>query len=307
MKEHFVELIRRAATQLPDDVRAALERGRDAEQPGSSTRSALEEVLRNCQVARDSSRPLCQDTGTNIWYVYHPRSLSQAQLGRDILEATREATKRSFLRPNAVDSITGENSGDNTGEGLPVMHFHEWEQEALHADLVLKGGGSENVSAQFSLPSAALKAGRDLEGVRKTVIEAVFQAQGQGCGPGVIGVCVGGDRASGMIAAKEQLLRRLDDKNPDPKLAALEERLVKECNELGIGPMGFGGATTVLGVKLGKQHRLPASFFVSVAYLCWAARRASMTVTSGKAQFDPVSEIGSRYVLPAGVEGRTDR
>ena len=307
MKKHFLELIRRAASQLPQDVREALARGRDAEAPGSATRSALDDVLVNCEIAAESSRPLCQDTGTNIWYVYHPQDVSQAALTRDILAATREATVRSYLRPNAVDSITGQNSGDNTGIGLPVIHLHQWKSKKIHADLLLKGGGSENVSAQFALPNAALKAGRDLEGIRRSVIEAVFQAQGKGCGPGIIGVGVGGDRATSMIEAKEQLLRRLDDRNPDEVLAALEGRLSKECNELGIGPMGFGGATTILGVKIGKQHRLPASFFVSVAYLCWAGRRASLTVSGGRAVFPAVTEKGSHYILPSEPNRRAKR
>lgn len=307
MKKHFLEVIRRAACQLPEDVLEAITRGRDAEPPGSATRSALDDVLVNCGIARESSRPLCQDTGTHIWYVFHPQELAQAALTRDILWATREATRRSYLRPNAVDSITGQNSGDNTGIGAPVVHFHQWRSKKIHADLLLKGGGSENVSTQLSLPNAAIKAGRDLEGVRRAVIEAIFLAQGKGCGPGIIGVGVGGDRATSMVEAKEQLFRRLDDRNPDETLAALESRLVKECNELGIGPMGFGGATTVLGMKIGKRHRLPACFFVSVAYLCWAGRRASVTVSGGRAVFPAVTEIGSHYVLPEELNRRVKR
>jgi fumarate hydratase class I len=306
MKKHFLELIRRAATSLPPDVNAALERGRAAEGDGSPARSALDDVLNNCDRARESSRPLCQDTGTGVWYVYHPAGIRQAKLIRDILSATREATRRSYLRPNAVDSVTGRNSGDNTGLGLPVMHFTEWTRKNLHADLLLKGGGSENMSGQFSLPDSALKAGRDLEGVRRVVLEAVWRAQGQGCGPGVIGVCIGGDRASGAIAAKEQLFRLLDDRNPDPALAALEDRLFQDANQLGIGPMGFGGATTVLGIKIGKRHRLPASFFVSIAYMCWATRRASVTISRKRASFGTLSEIASHQVLPSQA-GRAKR
>jgi fumarate hydratase, class I len=301
---HFLELIRRVASDLPLDVTAALESGRMAEAEGGIARSALTDVLKNCELARESSRPLCQDTGTNVWYVYHPVGMSQAQLTRDIVEATREATRRSYLRPNAVDSITGANSGDNTGRGAPVIHFHEWSRKTLHADVMLKGGGSENMSCQISLPDASLKAGRDLEGVRRAVLDAVWKAQGQGCGPGVIGVGVGGDRATGMIEAKEQLFRLLTDRNPDETLAALETRLMKEINQLGVGPMGFGGRTTVLGVKIGKLHRLPASFFVSVAYMCWACRRASLTIEGDQVTFGQISQIASQYILPNGSAGR---
>jgi fumarate hydratase, class I len=305
MKKHFLELIRRAATDLPDDVTRAILRGRDAEAKGSTARSALDDVLRNCEVARESSRPLCQDTGTNIWYVYRPADVSERKLSADIVSATREATRRSFLRPNAVDSITQANSGDNTGIRAPVVHFHEWSRKAVHADLLLKGGGCENVSAQMSLPDGPIKAGRDVEGVRKAVIEMVWKAQGKGCGPGIIGVGVGGDRATSMVAAKEQLFRLLDDRNPDATLAGLEKRLLAELNTLGVGPMGFGGATTVLGVKIGKLHRLPASFFVSVAYMCWACRRASVTISGDRAAFSQKAQLANGYILPGGGKRRS--
>ncbi len=224
---------------------------------------------------------------------------------KEIIAATRQATKKAYLRPNAVCPITGVNTGDNTGNGAPVIHFHEWKKKTISADLLLKGGGSENVSAQYALPNAAIKAGRDIDGIRRAVVDAVFQAQGKGCGPGIIGVGVGGDRATSMLEAKEQLFRLLNDKNPDATLAKLERRIEKECNGLQIGPMGFGGATTVLGVKLGVRHRLPASFFVSVAYLCWAGRRASLTLNDkGKATFSEVPYFAKQYVLPAASKKR---
>lgn len=300
MKKHFLELIRRAATDLPADVIRVVENWRDAEEEGSSARSTLDAVLKNCELARESSRPLCQDTGTNIWYVYHPNTISEQNLSKHIIEATRQATKLSYLRPNAVDSVTGKNSGDNVGIGAPVIHFHEWKKKAVAADIMLKGGGCENVSAQYSLPDSSIKAGRDLEGVRRVVIDAIYKAQGQGCAPGIIGVGIGGDRATGMIEAKEQLFRLLTDKNPDPALDKLEKRLFSELGELGIGPMGFGGKTTVLGVKIGARHRLPASFFVSIAYMCWALRRASVSISGGRAVFSQVSQIAGRYVGHAG-------
>ncbi len=282
MKAASLELIRKTACTLPSDVTAALRGARDREEEGTPAASAMSDVLGNLDAASCSSRPLCQDTGTNIWYVYLPPSMDKARVEKDILFATRQAVKKAYLRPNAVDSITGRNSGDNTGPGQPLIHFSEWKKSYLKADLLLKGGGCENVSCQFSLPykwsETGMEAGRDLDGVRKVVIEGVFQAQGRGCAPGILGVCIGGDRASSMVAAKEQLFRPLSDENPNPLLAELEERLVRECNELFIGPMGFGGKTTLLGVKIGSLHRLPASFFVSVSYICWAARRMSVEI-----------------------------
>ena len=144
--------------------------------------------------------------------------------------------------------------------------------------LVLKGGGCENVGIQYSLPDGRLGAGRDLVGVEKVILDAAYQAQGKGCGPGILGVCIGGDRATGYVHSKEQFLRRLDDTNPDAGLAALEARVVEKANRLGIGPMGFGGATTLLGCKAGVLNRLPASYFVSISYMCWAYRRQGATL-----------------------------
>ncbi len=278
LTDQFVELVRRAATVLPEDMKAALERAKAQEEPGSAAEGALDTILKNVEMAREYSTPICQDTGTPIFEIHYPLGISTRALAEQIRRAVAIATQRSYLRPNAVDSLTGKNSGDNTGEDFPTMHFHEWDKDYLHVDLLLKGGGCENVSTQYKLPDARLKAGRDLEGVRRVVLDAVHQAQGKGCAPGVLGVAIGGDRGASYIKSKQVLLRKLDDKNPNEELAKLEEKLYEEANQLGIGPMGFGGKTTVLGVKVGTLHRLPASYFVSVAYMCWANRRASMDV-----------------------------
>lgn len=278
LTNELVELVRRAATVLPADMEAALNRAKAEEEPGSAAEGALEAILQNVSMARELSTPICQDTGTPIFEIYYPVGVSTRALAEQIRQAVAIATRRAYLRPNAVDSLTGKNSGDNTGEDFPTLHFHEWDQDAIHMELLLKGGGCENVSTQYKLPEGRLKAGRDLEGVRRVVLDAVHQAQGKGCAPGVLGVAIGGDRGSSYIKAKQQLLRPLDDHNADEQLAGLEERLHQDANQLGIGPMGFGGKTTVLGVKVGAQHRLPASYFVSVAYMCWANRRATMDV-----------------------------
>jgi len=189
----------------------------------------------------------------------------------------RIATQQAYLRPNAVEALSGKNSGDNTGVDFPTIHLEEWEENYLKVGLMLKGGGCENVGRQYSIPSAEFPASRDMKGVRQAVLDAIYQAQGEGCAPGVIGVAIGGDRATGIIKAKEQFFRPLHDSNPNPELAEMEKRLYEEANQLGIGPMGFGGLTTVLGVKMAQLHRLPASFFVSVSYMCWADRRRVMT------------------------------
>ena len=281
LTEAFVELIRRAATDLPADMEQSLRRAREEEEAGSAAESALDAILQNVQMARAESTPICQDTGTPIFDVYYPAGVSTRRLAEQIRGAAALATERAYLRPNAVDPLTGSNSGDNVGEDFPTIHFHEWEEDAVRAELLLKGGGCENVSAQYKLPDAGLGAGRDLEGVRRVVLDSVVKAQGKGCAPAVLGVAVGGDRGSSYVKAKRQLQRPLDDEQENEELAALEEGLYREANELGIGPMGFGGKTTVLGVKLAAQHRLPASYFVSVAYMCWANRRAAMDVSLG--------------------------
>ncbi len=279
LTDEFVELVRRAATVLPDDMKQALSSAKDNESPGSAAEGALDTILQNVELAQEHATPICQDTGTPIFEIYHPLGVSTRKLAEQIRQAVGIATEQAYLRPNAVDSLTGKNSGDNTGEDFPTIHFHEWEEDTIHVDLLLKGGGCENVSTQYKLPDAGLKGGRDLDGVRRVVLDAVHQAQGKGCGPAVLGVAVGGDRGSSYIKSKQQLFRKIDDENPNEELAALEKQIYEESNQLGIGPMGFGGKTTTLGVKIGVQHRLPASYFVSVAYMCWANRRASMDVT----------------------------
>ncbi len=270
--DSILELIRRTSTILPDDVVRAVESASKVEEEGSNAEVALDVIGCNIGLARDSSLPLCQDTGTMLFYVHAPVGYDQIDFEETVIAAVREATKKGYLRQNSVDSITGKNSGDNTGPGSPVFHYHQWRKDHVEVKLMLKGGGCENMNAQYSLPHPDL-GGRDLKGVENAILDSILQAQGKGCGPGILGICVGGDRATGYNHAKEQLLRQMDDENPDSVLAELEERIVDKANQSGIGPMGFGGKTTLLACKIGKQNRLPASYFVSIAYMCWAYRR----------------------------------
>ena len=285
LQNKLLELIRKTSTDMPPDIEDAIKAGYRREMKGSPAKGAFKSMLDSIDLSRRESIPLCQDTGTLIWHIHYPDGSELLPIIMAIEEAIREATARSWLRPNAVDPVTGKNSGNNIGEGAPVLHFHPWKKKSWEFDLMLKGGGSENVGAQYKLPDSRLGAGRDLDGVYKCVLEAVFQAQGKGCAPGIINVAIGGNRDSGMEAAKTQILRKLGDTNPDPVLAKLEKKLYRDCNRLGIGPMGYGGKTTVLGVKAVKLHRHPACFFVSVAYLCWSARRAKMTISGKKVTY----------------------
>ena len=284
--EHLVELIKSASTDLSADVETALAEACKHEQEGSAAHGAMQTILDNVELSRKTGRPICQDTGTPIFYVWHPLGVSQRALQGQIQNAVRVATERNYLRPNAVEALSGSNSGDNIGVDFPTVHFEEWEHAYVQVGLMLKGGGSENCGAQYTVPSPEFPASRDLNGVRKAVLDAACKAQGLGCAPGILGVGVGGDRATSMIKAKEQLFRPLGDHNPDPKLDEMEKRLHREINELGIGPMGFGGKTTVLGVKMAQLHRVPASFFVSIAYMCWADRRKIMTIQNGNVMIE---------------------
>lgn len=271
--DSLLELVRRTSTELPDDVHQALLTSLKREKSGSIARSAMEIIDKNVVLARQKSQPICQDTGSILFFVDCPLGLDQLAFTETAREAVKVATQKGYLRQNSVDSVTGKNTGTNLGPGSPTLHFHQHRSPELSVRLVLKGGGCENVGIQYSLPSEKLKANRDLDGCRKVLLDAVVQAQGKGCGPGILGICIGGDRATSYAFSKEQLLRKLDDHNLDPQLDRLEQDLVQTANKLGIGPMGFGGATTLLGAKIGVLNRLPASYFVSVSYMCWAFRR----------------------------------
>jgi fumarate hydratase class I len=278
--ETFVEIIRKTSTELPEDVIEAIEAGKAKEQKESRGEYALGIIGKNIQLARVKSQPLCQDTGSILFYVHYPYKTDAELLGRLIRKAVVQATKKGYLRQNSVDSLTGENNGTNVGPGSPTLHLEPWKKDFFDIRLMLKGGGCENVGAQYSLPDGRIGAGRDIAGVKKCILDAVQQAQGKGCGPGILGVTIGGDRATGYLASKEQFLRKLDDKNKNPVLAQLEQECTDDANRLGIGPMGFGGKTTLLGVKVTALNRLPASFFVSVSYMCWAFRRQGAKVSS---------------------------
>jgi len=274
--ESLLQLITETATNLPSDVRKALKRGKAKENPATQSGQALTIISLNVDMAKENVSPICQDTGMPTFIVHTPVGVNQLVIKKAIREAVEEATRRGKLRPNSVDSITGKNSGLNLGPGTPVIHFEQWEEDEIEVRLVLKGGGCENKNIQYSLPATLEhvgKAGRDLEGVYKCILHAVWQAQGQGCAQGFLGVCIGGDRTSGYEGAKEQLFRDVNDTNPNPVLAELEQRVMDNADSLGIGTMGFGGNVTLLGCKIGALNRLPASFFVSVAYNCWAFRR----------------------------------
>lgn len=277
----MLELITQTSTNLPADVRRAMQDAVATEKKGTQSSLALQTIAINIDMACDDVAPICQDTGMPTFEIKTPVGSNQIIMKKEIEEAIAEATKLGKLRPNSVDSLTGKNSGNNLGAGTPVIHFEQWEKDHIEVKLLLKGGGCENKNIQYSVPCdlpGMGRADRTLEGVRKCILHAVYQAQGQGCSAGAIGVAIGGDRANGYNMAKQQLFRQLDDINPNPELAKLEQHIMENANKLGIGTMGFGGNVTLIGCKVGAFNRLPASFFVSVAYDCWAFRRLGVVI-----------------------------
>ncbi len=286
LKEQILELLRRASTDLSPDVEKALADAREREEKGSPAWSVFDTILQNVTMARRQSTPMCQDTGMPVFYIDFPDGSSEKPYREAIEWAAAEATARQYLRPNAVDPITGKNTGNNIGINAPYIHFHQWNKDEVRIRLLLKGGGSENVGAQYKLPHPALKAGRDLDGVRKVIIDAIRNAQGLGCAPGIIGVGIGGGRDASYALSKEQFFRKMGQRSENPELAKLEVQLYEDLNKLSIGPMGFGGNTTVMDVFVAAQSRHPATFYVSVSYNCWAFRRKTLTIKNGEVNYD---------------------
>lgn len=281
LRDNLLELIRRTSAFLPPDVEEVISLKKNLEARNSMAEMAMNMIVENVGLAKKRSLPICQDTGTLGFYVKCPVGYDQLLFKKAADEATALATEKGYLRQNSVDSLSGKNTGNNLGKGSPIYHFEQTRGDELDVRLILKGGGCENMSSQYKLPITldGKKFGRDLEGVRAVILDALYQAQGKGCGPGFLGVCIGGDRAMGYTHAKEQLLRKMDDVNPLPELAQLEAQIMSAANELDIGPMGFGGKFTIGGIKIDYLNRLPACYFVSIAYMCWANRRRGVVMT----------------------------
>ncbi len=279
-------LYREASASLPADVVHAMQQALRKEKKGTLGHSNLSMLLENIELAQKKAVPMCQDSGSMNFYVQLPKDSACIDAGMvhgAILEATKKATAENILRPNTVDSVTGKNTGDNVGVDSPHVVFDAFadkftDKETLVIDLLLKGGGCENVSRQYSLPFRKLNAMRGLDGVKKVVLDCVTEALGFGCPPAVLGICIGGTRDTGYAFSKRQLMRRLTDTSKDRTLAKLESEIVKESNRLGIGTSGLGGNVTVLAAKVAALHRIPASFFVSISYDCWALRRKRLVV-----------------------------
>lgn len=314
LRDGIVELYKKVATSIPSDVEEALKTA-CLNETEPLAKESLNIILQNIKIARTTARPICQDTGFPVFSVKVPRGLSH-QLIRDvIMDATRIATNKIPLRPNAVDIITEKNSGDNVGDYFPLVYTEETEEQFLAVDLMLKGGGCENLGQTYKLPmildyemyigsySQGTKmslrgeaeaiskdeiprfarndrvrviAERDFDGARKCVLDAVFKAQGKGCPPYTIGIAIGGAKDQVAFLSKKHLMRRLTDTHPNAAIAELENKILNDINSLGIGTAGLGGRTTAIGVKIATAHRHPASYFVDVSFSCWANRRGRL-------------------------------
>lgn len=275
LRDGIVELFKKVATSIPPDVEEAMKKALSSEE-NARAKESLSTIGLTILKSRQTPRPACVDTGIPTFKVKVPKGLSHAEIRNILREATAIATRKVPLALSAVDIITGENSGDNTGAGFPVIYLEEAADDTLAVDLMLRSGECETYGRTYSLPVEEINAGRDLDGVRKCVLDCVKKAGGKGCPPYTIGVGIGAARDQVAVLATHQLFKRLSDESEYPVIRELEHRLLREVNELGIGPMGGGGSTTAIGVKIGINHRHPEAYLVDVALACWANRRGRL-------------------------------
>lgn len=266
-------LLKKAVTVLPKDIEEALRAAHERE-TDATAKTQFSAILTNLEIAK-TGVPMCQDTGIIIFYIKVGEKFPfMGEIKDALTKATRKATTEVPIRPNAVNPIVGGNSGDNTGKKIPWINWEVVPGDSLEITVFPKGGGSENVSIV-----GMLKPGVGLKGVKKMIVDNAISYMGKACSPNIIGVGIGGGADIAIKIAKQQLQRPLDDKHPEPEVAKIEEELMEAINATGIGPMGLGGKTTVLGVKVDYAMRHPASLPVGVAVQCWAARRSTAVIT----------------------------
>lgn len=268
----IADLVARAVIDLPDDVEHALREAMMHEEEPAKTQLAA--VLKNIELARRTKKPMCQDTGTPTFYITVGTTFPYTHFLKEaVVEGVRRATAEVPLRPNAIDVLTGKNSGDNTGDHIPSITWDIVEGEECTITVMPKGGGSENMSTL-----AMLKPGVGLRGVKEFVVNWMIEAAGNPCPPTTVGVGIGGGSDIAMKLAKRALLRKVGERHKRREIASLEEELLHAINTLGIGAMGLGGAYTILDIHVEVAHRHPASLPVAIAMQCWANRRKTMKV-----------------------------
>jgi fumarate hydratase subunit alpha len=279
VQDAVVELLRKTVVRLPADVDEALRRAFDAE-TDEVPKMQMKAILDNIDMAEKGNTPMCQDTGVTIFYVTLPKSCT-ADVEKGIIEGVRRATKEVPLRPNAVHPITRKNPGDNVGLRMPYINWKVGDKDYIEITVMTKGAGSENMSQLAMLtPSQGLK------GIKEFVLNTVLRAGGNPCPPMILGVGIGGSADISMKLAKEALLRPLNVRHSDPEIAALETELLESMNMLGIGPMGLGGKTSLLGLNIEYAYCHTASLPVAINVQCWAARRGTVRIhTDGNLEF----------------------
>ncbi|MEM4721484.1 MAG: fumarate hydratase [Candidatus Methanomethylicaceae archaeon] len=272
--EDLVDAIKVMETELPADVERRLREALRRE--SGLSKMIMEAIIENIEYAKERHLPICQDTGILEFFVRC--SEGHEVIREKITEAVKRATEEVPLRANTVNPFTRENEGRNLGRFHPIVHFEGVgkEPDVVEMDIIAKGAGSENVSASFMLDPT-----QGTDGIKEAVLQTVIKAGAKPCPPIVVGVGVGGSLERSAYFAKKALLRPLDHKNPDENLAKLEEELLTMVNALEIGPMGFGGKTTAMGVLLEWGHCHTASLPVSVNIQCWALRRISLEWRDG--------------------------
>ena len=268
VEEEVCRLFKEAVIKLPSDVKKALKDAYDNETE-EVARLNLEAVLDNIKAAEDMGVPLCQDTGLPIIFVklgnVHVENLYQG-----IRKGVKRATREIPLRPNVVDPFTRQNTGNNTGQLIPQIDVELVEGDYLEITVFPKGFGSENNNTlKMALP------GEGEEGDENFVLDTVLAAGGKPCPPIRIGVGIGGSSDLALKLAKKALLDEVGAKNPDERLARLEEEILNQVNATGIGPMGLGGKTTALDVKIRTANTHTAGLPIGVCIQCWAARKAT--------------------------------
>lgn len=283
VEDTAVELLRIAATELPVEYVEEMDRLM-RETDGSVGKSQMTNILDNVKIAREGSKPMCQDTGIVAFMAKVGDGFPLRSRLKDVLvEATKRATKEVPLRPNAVDMFKG-NTGNNVGLNghVPLIYIDMVPGDGLELVAMPKGGGSSNVAAH-----RMLKPGLGLKGVKQFVVEAVAQAGSLGCPPYFVGVGIGGGEDACMKLAKNALFRPFKMRSPDHRVAEIEEELLVKLNELGIGVMGLGEGPSVLDVHVEMAARHPASLPVGVVISCWALRHAKATISAaGKVEID---------------------
>ncbi|HJH30480.1 MAG TPA: fumarate hydratase [Methanosarcinaceae archaeon] len=263
-----IDILKKAETQLPSDVIDVLKQSQIRE-TSPIAKAQLSAILKNIEIAKERSIPMCQDTGILVFFV---------ELGRDvhldfnledaIVEGVRRATKIIPLRPNAVDPITRNNSGDNTGVGLPDIKYEIVDGNKLSITVAPKGAGSENMSAITMLNPT------EVDSIRNFILTTVLNAGGMPCPPIIVGVGIGGSFDKAARLAKSALLQDINLKN----MTKHERNILSDINSLRIGPMGLGGDTTALAVHIKTAHCHTASLPIAVNIQCWANRHASVTL-----------------------------